>query len=146
MRRHWIGVVILVVLIVGAVGAASNWGDGDWGPNGHTTVTRIDNADGSAIAGGNTVVIETNRGGSFFFPFGFLLLLLLFFGFFAFMRRGRRFSGRPGWGRHGMDTATPPPWFDDWHRRAHERDATTGPTPPPDTSSPQDPPEAPTNQ
>jgi hypothetical protein len=57
----------------------------------------------------------------FFLLFWFFALRLLFWGFAG--RRGWRY-GRgcgPGYG-HGYGGGGLPPVFDEWHRRAHERD------------------------
>jgi hypothetical protein len=55
-----------------------------------------------------------------FFPFFFVLL--------CFFLLRRLVWGGPRWGRgHYYDGV--PPRFEEWHRRAHERDAATGSTP-----------------
>ena len=52
------------------------------------------------------------------FGFGFFPILFLFF--FFFLLRGLLWRGRGcGWGRYYDDV---PPRFEEWHRRAHERD------------------------
>jgi hypothetical protein len=64
-------------------------------------------------------------------PWGFgPLFPLLFLGFWLFVLRfavrgGRR---RGGWGGyHGDGTHDVPPMFEEWHRRAHQRDAQAAP-------------------
>ena len=137
MRRPWIGLVVVVLLIAGAIGAAWYWGDGDWGPRNHThhtEIARIVNADGSTATNGDIVVVETNRGGPFFpffFPFGFLFFFAIIFliSRLFFWGRGGRSWNRPGPG------GSPPARFDEWHRQAHERDWEASPRRSDDASS-----------
>ena len=59
------------------------------------------------------------------------LLMLLLLGLIAFLlwRTYARGAGRgPRWGGPGMhDQQGPPPWFEAWHRKAHEPQAASTP-------------------
>lgn len=121
MRRPWIGLIVFVIVIAAAIGASWYWGGGDWGPRHSAEVIRVANADGTAIGPGNTIVIQSHRGGPFF-PFFFLFPLFIF-GFFFLMRRAFWGPRRSPWGdRDRGPNGTPPAWFDEWHRQAHDGD------------------------
>src|SRR4051794_15144766 len=87
MKRWILPVIVLAVIGLGIAGAI--WGDGDWGPDRHDTVTRSVAQDGT-----ETIVIQEGRHG--FFPFGFLIFPLGFF-LILFTFRALAFRGR--WGR-----------------------------------------------
>ena len=115
IKRVVVGSLIALTLLgVGiAIGAST---DGHWGP-GHDTVVVHD---GGASGGSSSETIVLSDGhyhGFFFFPFGLLFFLLVLFLVFSLFKRGRR--GGP-WRYVGGG----PDWLEDWHRRAHERDAT----------------------
>src|SRR4051812_18553448 len=108
MRWRWIlPVLVLVVIGIGIAGAI--WGDGDWGPHRHDSVTRVVGQDGT-----ETIVIDEGHGGFFpfffIFPVGFFLTLILFR---AFVFRGR--WGRGPWAGGGPGAGNSPAWFDEWH-------------------------------
>ena len=56
--------------------------------------------------------------------FGFLWTVLLIILVFALVRRV--FWRGYGWGGRGHCGGGAPPWFEEWHRRAHESKGTTG--------------------
>jgi hypothetical protein len=114
IKRVVIGSLVALMLLGAgiAIGASA---DGHWGP-GHETVVVRGGGTGTANTGQTIVVSDGHYHGFFFFPFGLLFFLLVLFLVFSLFRRGRR--GGP-W-HHGGG----PAWLEDWHRRAHERDAT----------------------
>ena len=142
--RLLLPLTVLAVLIVGFFSAIWFWGDDDWGPDRHTEVARVVTVDG--VETGNTIVIERDghRGG--FFPFGLFLVPLVVIGFFALMRaifwRPWHPGGPGGFGASRMyggpyggdDSRGTPPWFAEWHRREHARDAASTPHAPSSTS------------
>jgi hypothetical protein len=115
IRRVIIGSLVALTLVGAgiAIGASA---DGNWGPN-HDTVVVRDAGTGSGDAGQTIVVNDGHYHGFFFFPFGLLFFLLVLFLVVSLFKRGRR--GGP-W-RYGGGG---PGWLEDWHHRAHERDAT----------------------
>jgi hypothetical protein len=122
IKRVVIGSLVALTL-VGAGIAIGAGADGNWG-HGHDTVVVNGGGTGAGNAGETIVVSDGHYHGFFFFPFGLLFFVLILFFVFSLFRRG----GRGGPWRYGGGG---PGWLDDWHRRAHERDATdvgdTGP-------------------
>lgn len=121
IKRIIIGSLIALTLIGVGIGIGTST-DGNWGRH-HDAV--VVNAGGSGAAdAGQTIVVSDGHPG-FFFPFG-----LLFFGLFVLLvisalRRGGRGGGSCGRSGRGTGSSGGPPWLEDWHRRAHEGDATT---------------------
>jgi hypothetical protein len=114
MKRAIIGTLVALTLLGAgiAIGASA---DGDWGRH-HDEV--VISGGSNATDGGQTVVVsDRHEPGFFFFPFGLLFFFLFIFLVISFFKRGRR--GGP-WRYGGGGSA----WLEDWHRRAHERDAT----------------------
>jgi hypothetical protein len=121
IKRVVIGSLIALTLLGAgiAIGASA---DGHWGP-GHDTVVVSGGGTGAENTGQTIVVSDGHYHGFFFFPFGLLFFVLALVLAFSLFKRGRR--GGP-W-RYGGGG---PAWLEDWHRRAHDRDATdTGTTP-----------------
>jgi hypothetical protein len=114
IKRVVIGSLIALTLVGAgiAIGASAN---GHWGP-GHETVVVRGGGTGAGSAG-QTIVVSDGHDHGFFFPFGLLFFFLFIVLVFSLFRRGRR--GGP-W-RYGGGG---PGWLEDWHRQAHERDAT----------------------
>jgi hypothetical protein len=113
--RVVIGTLVALALL-GAGIAIGTGADGDWGRH-HDAV--VISGGSSATDGEQTVVVRDDHApGFFFFPFGFLFFFLLLFLVISFVKRGRH---RGPW-RDGGGGG--PAWLEDWHRRAHEHDAT----------------------
>jgi hypothetical protein len=114
IKRVVIGTLVALMLLGAgvAIGASA---DGNWGPGQETVVVRAGGT-GAGNADQTIVVSDGHYHGFFFFPFGLLFFLLFFVLVFSLFRRG----GRGGPWRYGGG----PGWLEDWHRRAHERDAT----------------------
>ncbi len=118
-----LGALLLVVILAGVAIFAYNAG----------LAQGVAAAPATSSANPGTAPYPYYYGGPFFFrPFGFpffgfpflgcLFPLLFFFLIFFALRflfwRGPRFWGGYGGGRHGSQT--PPPYFEEWHRQAHE--------------------------
>jgi len=103
MNRRWI-FAALFVLTFGAITAIAFWApDRDWGRGDRDVeVVRMVDANGNAIEGGATVIVEGGRHG---FPFGLLFIPLLLLLVFGLLRRA--FWGPPGgpWGPPPDDRA-----------------------------------------
>jgi hypothetical protein len=124
IMRWWF--VIGAVLLLAVVGAGIAYGivDGD-----HREVERV-----VTTTDGETLVVRDDDGPRFF-PFGFLVIPLFWFLVIGllFAAFGRRRRGGPGpWAQGPSPGGTAPGWFDEWHRRAHEGNA----SPPPGASGP----------
>ena len=112
IKRVVIGTLVALTLVGAgiAIGASA---DGDWGRHRDAIVVK---SDSSATDGGQTIVVSDGHyHGFFFFPFGLLFFLLVLFLVFSLFKHRRGGPWRNGGG---------PGWLEDWHRRAHERDAT----------------------
>jgi hypothetical protein len=129
MRRPFAtGIVIFFAAILGLSTLA--WAT-DWdGPDRHDTNTiEVTGANGQPLPDNTTVIVNSDRDrdgfrGFFLFPLFLIFGLFLLFRFVFFRER----IGPPGWSRNGWNTATPPPWFDEWHRRYHEQSASRSTT------------------
>lgn len=120
MNRRWI-FVGLFVLTLGAITSIAFWGpDRDWDRGDGVDVVRIVDAEGNAVEGSSTVIIDRDRHG---FPFGLLLIPLLLFLVFGLFRRA--FWGPPG-GRWGPSRGDRERWLDEWHTRQHQQMDATG--------------------
>ena len=121
--RFVFGVLLAVVLIVGAVGV------GVYAYNAGVAQGMIES--GKVVAPATGLAPYAYYGGPFFFHpfgwgFGFLgcLFPLLFFFLFFGLLRGIFWGGRWGWrhhrhldsGEHGV-----PPMVEEWHRKMHEQ-------------------------
>ena len=112
-RPYVVGLILLgvaVAVIIGVVGYNAGL---DQGLSETTRV--VETTDGETVR-----VVADRFGPRFgFFPFGFLLFPLFFFGVFALLGGlwRRRWMG-PGPGGPAM--------FEEWHRRAHERERQGG--------------------
>lgn len=119
--RRFIPFAIAITLLVGIFATLAFFAGSDWGPDHRDNaqvVQVVPAADGST---GNTIVIEHSHR-PFFFPFGFFFFPLIFFGFFFLV--SRLFWGRRHWGWNGQSPpGSTPPWFDQWHREAHQTNA-----------------------
>lgn len=121
MRRPWtIGIAIFLAAVIGFSTLA--WAAGWDGPDrNHTDTIQVVGANGQPLPDNTTVIVNTGHDRDGFRPF-FLFPLFFFLGLFLLFRfvffRGR--IGPPGWNRNGWNSATAPPWFDEWHRRSHE--------------------------
>jgi hypothetical protein len=115
----WRGILIAIVL----VSAAAMIGIGSY--NAGVAQGIVDSGKIAALPAGSVPYAYGwhRPWGPGFFP---LFPLISLFLFFAVVRglwwRGPR---RGGWGYHHCDGV--PPAFDEWHRRAHERQHTAGP-------------------
>lgn len=132
MNRRWI-FVGLFVLTLGAITAIAFWGpDRDWDRGDRRVeVVRVVDADGNAIEGESTVIIDGGRHG---FPFGLLLIPLVLFLVFGLLRRA--FWGPPGggpWDRPPDDRGRDQ-WLAEWHARQHQRIDGGGTPPSPEGS------------
>jgi hypothetical protein len=114
MRRGmWIAVAVLVILGAIAVGV---------------TAYNAGVAQGIEESGRAGEVVRVVGPGGWGFPFGFLLFPLFFIGFFFLLRAafwGRRWGGPGPGGRWGSRDEM----VEQWHRRLHERDVQSGPSP-----------------
>jgi uncharacterized BrkB/YihY/UPF0761 family membrane protein len=114
MRRGmWIVVAVLVILGAIAVGV---------------TAYNAGVAQGIEESGRAGEVVRVVGPGGWGFPFGFLLFPLFFIGFFFLLRAafwGRRWGGPGPGGRWGSRDEM----VEQWHRRLHERDVQSGPSP-----------------
>ncbi len=118
--RFVLGVLLAVVLIVGAVGVSV------YAYNAGVAQGMVDS--GKSVAPAAGVAPYPYYGGPFFFHpfgwgFGFLgcLFPLLFFFLFFGLLRGIFWGGRWGWrhNRHWENGA--PPMVEEWHRKMHEQ-------------------------
>ncbi|HEV8354722.1 MAG TPA: hypothetical protein VGR24_11095 [bacterium] len=126
MNRGWIaGILMMVVLIAIGVAVANN-------------AYQVGLAQGLAQSSQPGAQPQPGMGPYYYGPwhygwfghgfgfFGFLFPLLFFFLIFALLR-GLWFWGRGGPGSwHRGAGAGAPPWFEEWHRRAHEGKQDTG--------------------
>jgi hypothetical protein len=133
-RRIWTGVVagVLAASLLLAVGIGAYQAGRD-----DEVVTRVVDGDVVRVVGDH----GWGRGPGFgFFLFPLLIILLV-----VLLARGRGWGG--GWHRHGpygygpggrwgWGPEGPEDTFDEWHRRSHERAASTTPEAPPE--APQD--------
>ena len=118
-RRVIIGALLALALLGAGIGIGAAI-DGDWGPARDAIVVH----DAGTGGAGQTVVVSDGHGPHGWFPFGPLLIVLVVVLIVVLLRRGRR--GRGGWGG-GPGGGSPPPWVEEWHRRAHQGDAPSGP-------------------
>ena len=114
IKRVVIGALIALTLVGAGIAIGASV-DGDWGW--HRDAVVISDGSGATNAGQTIVVSDGNPHGFFFFPFGLLFFVLVLVLVFSLLKRGRR--GGP-WRNGGGG----PGRLEDWHRRAHERDAT----------------------
>ena len=106
--------IVGLIALVAVIGLGAYFGDDkDWGPDREAQVITTD--------GGETIVIERDRGP---FPFPFLFVPLLLIGLFWFL------GGRRRWDGGGSPRGGGPDRFREWHEREHqEMDSRQGPTP-----------------
>ena len=115
---------LMALTLIGAGVAIGVSVDGDWG---HRDAIVVSGGTGSGAAdAGQTIVIRDGHYGPGLFGL-FFVLLILFFVLSAFKRGGR---GRGHWKHGGPGSTGGPAWLEDWHRRAHESEASrSGETP-----------------
>jgi len=116
MKRPWI-LVGLFLITLGTIAAIAFWApDREWDRDGRgVDVVQVVDAEGNAIDGGATVIVERDHRG---FPFGLLfipLILLIVFGLWRSGFRGPRWGGP--WGPGGDRGER---WLDEWHARQHQ--------------------------
>ena len=105
--------IVGLIALVAVIGLGAYFGDGkDWGPDREAQVITTD--------GGETIVIERDRGS---FPFPFLFIPFLAIGLFWFLGSRRRGNGSGPWGSN-QD------WLRDWHEREHREMASRMEPPP----------------
>ena len=123
LKRIIIGGFIALALIGAGIGIGAS-GDGNWGPR-HDAV--VVSGGGSGADAGQTIVVSDGHYGHgfFFFPFGLLFFGLVVFLFVSALRRGGRGGGPCRHGGGGPGSSGGPRWLEDWHRRAHQGDATS---------------------
>ncbi len=118
MKRPWLFAALFLITL-GTIAALAVWGpDRDWdrGDNRFETVQVVD-ADGNAVAGGSTIIIDRDRHG---FPFGLLFIPLFIILLIGVFRGGFRNPGGPGGrGPWNGDADRRAQWLDDWHARQH---------------------------
>ena len=122
MNRPWLFAGLFLITL-GTIAAIAFWSpDRDWdrGDNQFQTV-QVDDADGNAIDGGSTIIVDRDRHG---FPFGLLVVPLFILLLIGLIRGGFRGPGGPGgpggrgpWSERDDRRVQ---WLDEWHARQHQ--------------------------
>jgi hypothetical protein len=120
-RRTILGVLLALVLIIGAVSLGSYVYNLGVAQGAAQSVRLSDLPPGAAVAP------YAYYGGPFYRPFGFFGPLLFFFLIFLLFRGlwwGGRWGRGPGWRPNHWEGGVPPA-FEEWHRRAHRGEQTS---------------------
>lgn len=119
MKRPWLFAALFLITL-GTIAAIAVWGpDRDWDrDNNRVEAVQVVDADGNAVDGASTIIVDRDRNG---FPFGLLFIPLFFILLVGLFRGGFRGPGGPGGrGPWNEEDNRRTRWLDDWHARQHQ--------------------------